>query len=1030
MKNIYLHSIHSSYSATLSRKLGAGGEGTVYSLEGHSDICVKLYHKDKINTTLENKLKAMLAHPPLDPTLSFGHYSICWPTHLVYASEDCTKFLGFAMPLIDKNVFKEYHLLCDKPGSSSSVCYRLENFGTGFTYLHMYAVALNLVTCVMNIHKAGHAIGDLNDKNILVSTKDSKLTVVDCDSFEIRDADTIRYDCNVYMPEFSAPEVIKREKIDDRQLSDRFSLAILIFKLLMLNTHPYASRGSSVEHLNTPEEKIMSGYYPYKEYENLDVRPPVYALPYYIIPPEISELFDRCFVEGQNNPEKRPTPEEWFTALKVNYDAMYAYYKKNKTMCSENVLHVFPRHLEECPWCEMKDDYFPIEFLPSAQQIAMQKEIKENFRYLEELIENYAVDKKITSFEYENILSEAKRKNIIQSKAESLINIKTENTCVIGDAPTLSRNEMRLIASYSDKNELQTLVYLKNKYQNDAIEVLIQPKNSIIRVNPEKITIQPNEEIQIKVFTHTDHLSVFSFGLCEHEVDFLSKSVTHKVQDKLKLNIIFENERTRFFKYLANPKIFFLTAFLLFTLIFFYQFKVLIQDEVNIVFIKKLSILPVFYSLSLFLSLFLIKKWEKNFKVLWNYLVLSFTIILYFIIKNIINNTIILSTQSFLTIILLMIIAFLTSMVATLHFKINKPFNNILCIIIPYLFLPSIALASFYLFNLSPHFASEVVSMIRLNASKSFHIIDDKIYYTQTQLEKLYFKKNSMAMKVGNNEIQYLQTNKKGKTYFNFSNIFYQGNPYKIRFFYNDELIYSNNMKIVSLYQQRKVRIHDLEVDIFQKDEDHNLLIMNSPQNTYLINLIGNDTDNYGYNLSFNNNRKFELLTHNLGKSRETIIFASGGSKFNTTNKTGVFSLNDANAIEAISSPMLYVDNYHVKILLPKAMMQILEDIFIDENNIRIYSPKINNLKKNIYSKDIYKPSEPGIRKYNLNPPSISILKGNSTLRSINLSHKMKKKYYYEFDFRKEAYDVNGARLPPGEYTLYFYGKRQNIILQ
>lgn len=1026
MKNVYLHSVDSSFSATLSDKLGAGGEGTVYSIEGHTDICVKRYHKDKINITLENKLKAMLAHPPLDPTLSFGHYSICWPTHLVYASEDCTEFLGFAMPLIDKTVFKEYHLLCDKPGASSSVCYRLENFGTGFTYLHMYAVALNLVTCVMNIHKAGHAIGDLNDKNILVSTKDSKLTVVDCDSFEIRDADTIRYDCNVYMPEFSAPEVIKREKIDDRQLSDRFSLAILIFKLLMLNTHPYASRGSSVEHLNTPEEKIMSGYYPYKEYENLDVRPPVYALPYYIIPPEISELFDRCFVEGQNNPEKRPTPEEWFIALKANYDTMYAYYKKNKTMCSENVLHVFPRHLEECPWCEMKDDYFPMEFLPSVQQKTIQNEIKEKLRYLEELIENYAVDKKITSFEYENILSEAKRKNIIQSKAESLIKLKTENTCVIGDTPILSRNEVHLSASYSDKNELRTLVYLKNKYQNDVIEVLIQPKNSSIKVNPEKITIQPNEEVQIKVFTLTDHFSVFSFGLCEHEVDFLSKSLTHKVQDKLKLKVTFEKDTPKYLKHFVNPKIFFLTAFLVFTLIFFYQFKVFIHDEVNIYFLKKLFILPVIYSL----SLFLIKNLEKKFKFLWNYLIFAFTVILYIIIRNVKSDTIILPTHSTLTVIFLMIIALLTSTVAMLHFKINKPFNNILYIIIPYLFLPSILLVSFYLFNLSPTFASEIIPIIRSNTKNALVFINDRFWYSPTHAEKLYNIHEYMYMMVGDKEKGYSYKTNAGKYCFAFNYYYFNDKPYRVRFFYKDELIYSNNMKLVSLSKKRKVRIHDLEIDVFQNDDDHKLLITNSPQNTYLINLIGNDTDNYAYNLSFDNDRKFELLTHNLGKSRVIDILGWDGRKFNTTKKTGVFSLNDANAIEAISSPMLYVDGYHVKILLSKAMMQILEDIFIDENNIRIYSPNIINLKKNIYSKDIYKQPKPGIRKDNLNPPRISILKGNSTLRSINLSHKMKKKYYFEFDFRKEAYDLKGKRLPPGEYTLDFYGKRQNIILQ
>jgi len=176
MKKVFIKNTLQASEITFGRKLGSGGEGTVYSITDNPDLCVKIYHEQKRTPELEKKIKAMIDAPPKDPTIASGHYSICWPTHLVYEDEAFRKFLGFAMPLIDTRTFKEYHLLCDKPGASSSVCYRLENFGTGFTYLHMYVVALNLASCVTSIHEAGHAIGDLNDKNILVSTKDSKIT--------------------------------------------------------------------------------------------------------------------------------------------------------------------------------------------------------------------------------------------------------------------------------------------------------------------------------------------------------------------------------------------------------------------------------------------------------------------------------------------------------------------------------------------------------------------------------------------------------------------------------------------------------------------------------------------------------------------------------------------------------------------------------------------------------------------------------------------------------------------------------------
>jgi len=655
--------------------LGAGGEGTVYSLEGHSDICVKLYHKDKINTTLENKLKAMLAHPPLDPTLSFGHYSICWPTHLVYASEDCTKFLGFAMPLIDKNVFKEYHLLCDKPGSSSSVCYRLENFGTGFTYLHMYAVALNLVTCVMNIHKAGHAIGDLNDKNILVSTKDSKLTVVDCDSFEIREADTIRYDCNVYMPEFSAPEVIKREKIDDRQLSDRFSLAILIFKLLMLNTHPYASRGSSVEHLNTPEEKIMSGYYPYKEYENLDVRPPVYALPYYIIPPEISKLFDCCFVEGQNNPEKRPTPEEWFTALKVNYDAMYAYYKKNKTMCSENMLHVFPRHLEECPWCEMKDDYFPPKPVPSSVKNKIPEEVIENLAYIEDLITKFAEDSQITVKEYKQLLLNAARKNFPKTYVDKSIHIfaQKQASCIMGEEPTLSEMNVYLGEISADNDILSKIIKIKNNYLFDEIRVELKSKNSELQITPKNAIIKPGEKLNVLIETVIKQSNLELYGRVDDivEIEYVRKDKIFKT--KLSINVAYDQEKyisqyqRSICKILKKPlTIIFIALFFMFSvsLLSYMVFNTKNQVEGN-----KFMILAALDAITaIIVSLF---KPNKKFNIMF-YNVLMIIVPLIALYVMISSNGFFLEKNSYL----LIFIVLLQSVLYALIFSFNMIFDE------------------------------------------------------------------------------------------------------------------------------------------------------------------------------------------------------------------------------------------------------------------------------------------------------------------------------------------------------------------
>ncbi len=516
---------------TLDRKLGAGGEGTVYAVAGDTARCVKIYHEKKRTPELEAKLTAMIAAPPKDPTLAAGHYSICWPQAIVYEDEACTTFIGFIMPLIDTNVFREYHLLCDKPGATSSVCYRLENFGTGFTYLHMYVVALNLASCVASIHEAGHAIGDLNDKNILVSTKDSKITIVDCDSFEIHGTDGKIFPCSVYMPEYSAPEVIKHETIENRQYSDRFALVVLIFKLLMLNTHPYASRGSSVEHLNTPGEKIADGYYPYEDYDNLEVFPPAYALPYDIIPPNIKELFRRCFKEGQHNPVLRPSANDWFAVIKENYLSMHEYLKNKRNFCLKNTLHMYPTHLSECPWCAMKDDYFPKTVKTSRSEC----KIVENFAYIEKLIKDFAADGRFSKNEKSIILKFAERKNISEHAVNEYFN-KVYKGVPTGEFPTLKQKNIIFHRNKITYQDARIYFFIKNNFNDFDMEAYFVGMPSALQAIPEKLIIPRNSEANFRIRVSESNNSSLKINE-DIELVMSAGSFENKIKCKFDINI-------------------------------------------------------------------------------------------------------------------------------------------------------------------------------------------------------------------------------------------------------------------------------------------------------------------------------------------------------------------------------------------------------------------------------------------------------------------------------------------------------------
>jgi len=72
----------SGRSVIAGAELGHGGEGTILEVRGDPGRCIKVYNGRPPEATL-SKLSAMVAHPPLDPTLgNHRHHSIAWPEQI------------------------------------------------------------------------------------------------------------------------------------------------------------------------------------------------------------------------------------------------------------------------------------------------------------------------------------------------------------------------------------------------------------------------------------------------------------------------------------------------------------------------------------------------------------------------------------------------------------------------------------------------------------------------------------------------------------------------------------------------------------------------------------------------------------------------------------------------------------------------------------------------------------------------------------------------------------------------------------
>jgi len=315
----------------LQNVLGTGGEGSVYRVT--AKVCAKIYTKP--SSFKEAKIKTMIAKPPVpltDPKCRNGR--VAWPTDLLY-DRPGGKFVGYLMPLIEIRNYQESEIVFIEK-------LRTKKFGQRFTYEHLMTAAYNFAMTVHYIHQAGHSVGDLREKNILVD-QNGQVCLVDCDSFQIMDAAKKRFFASeTYTPGYLAPEWIGRDLSKaNRRENDHFALAVWLFQMLMNGMHPYQARGGKAEGCPSLEEKIKKGTYPYASSRGL--KPPVAAPDYKQVPASLRTLFEAAFVAGQKSPDRRPEALDYANQLKREVGRL-------KT-CRRNRQHRYSGDLGSCPFC-------------------------------------------------------------------------------------------------------------------------------------------------------------------------------------------------------------------------------------------------------------------------------------------------------------------------------------------------------------------------------------------------------------------------------------------------------------------------------------------------------------------------------------------------------------------------------------------------------------------------------------------------------------------------------------------------------
>ncbi|MCL2402911.1 MAG: protein kinase [Coriobacteriia bacterium] len=316
----------------LISKEAKGGEGSVHRLPNNPDLVAKIYRVDLGSDDLARrgrKIEAMLAK---GSTLA-ADQTFAWPLDSLYDVNGV--FVGYVM-----------RSAADKIKLSKQLSDKLRK---NMTLEELIVAASNLARTIDSAHSQSYVIGDLKPENLLVSS--AVITVIDVDSFQFSVGSEL-FPCRAGTPEWLPPE-LQNASFTNQSFSletDCWALAVIIFKLLMNDTHPFTHRVTAVSaERTTQKENIINGisaHFPDTHRSRLSIARPLTSPPIESLPLSVRKLFEQAFIEGHLAHWSRPKAADWIEPLRD--------FREQLVKCRANSSHQYWQGAAACPWCEIE----------------------------------------------------------------------------------------------------------------------------------------------------------------------------------------------------------------------------------------------------------------------------------------------------------------------------------------------------------------------------------------------------------------------------------------------------------------------------------------------------------------------------------------------------------------------------------------------------------------------------------------------------------------------------------------------------
>ena len=328
----------------LGGRIGRGGEGVVFEVVDDPQAVAKIYH-EAVDSEKSSKLMAM-AQQANPVVLEIA----AWPTTTLHGSRG-GRILGILMPrIVGHHPVHQLYSPAQRKATFPSADWSF--------LLH---TARNLAQSFATVHSQGHVVGDVNQGNLVVSSK-ALVRFIDCDSFQITQNGKT-HACNVGVGHFTPPELQGRSfsGLIRTPNHDNFGLAVLCFHLLFMGRHPFV--GKFLGSTDMPIERAIREFrFAFGQGAGArQMAPPPHVLRLAGVSQGLASLFERAFSESTARGGSRPTGAAWVSAL----DSL----RHELRTCSRYAGHKYYKVLSECPWCAIEQGGGPDFFISITSAI-------------------------------------------------------------------------------------------------------------------------------------------------------------------------------------------------------------------------------------------------------------------------------------------------------------------------------------------------------------------------------------------------------------------------------------------------------------------------------------------------------------------------------------------------------------------------------------------------------------------------------------------------------------------------------------